>query len=146
MVPIGRDTGFFVRLLENLMAMESVHIWLAHFQDFETFKAYFAEQYEDDDLPVNQFAADQAEDFYDHDWVEASFQKATTLRTLIENHSYADNYIEQVLEEATALEEKNFNALIVADSEQFTAPKTQQTVNYSLYYLGQFKGAKSDYL
>ena len=48
--------------------MDTAHIWLGQFADESALDEYFVEQMDDDDdTPINQFAADQGVPFYDHD-------------------------------------------------------------------------------
>ncbi|MGK7925701.1 MAG: immunity 22 family protein [Spirulina sp.] len=60
--------------------METSHIWLGNFPSADALEKYFAETYDEDDdgTPLNQFAADQGEHFYDSDWVEFSYSQTTT--------------------------------------------------------------------
>ncbi len=121
------------------MTMEFVHIWLGSFQSPKAFEDYLEEQYEDDERSINQFAEDQGERFYDHDWVESNFKVIDNLEELVMLHSYSGSYGEEVLKKAAGLDIEIANAFIMADSEEFTAPKSKQTANYTLHYLGRFK-------
>ena len=73
-------------------------------------------------MPLNQFAADRGVDFYDRDWIEASFQNSANLKQLIAEHSYAEVYLTEVLETAAKLDRDRFNIFIMADFGKFTAP------------------------
>lgn len=67
------------------MSMEISHIWLGKFPSEKALDEYFEEIYDEDneDAPLNQFARDQGENFYDHDWVERSFNNVTRLKDLL---------------------------------------------------------------
>ena len=123
------------------MAMERVHIWLGNFSSHDALEDYLEEHYDEDDdeQPINQFAADQGETFYDHDWVEAGFKEVEDINGLIKGHSYSDIYSEEVLEKAKSLEIKTANTFIMADSGEFSTPQSKQAETYSLYYLGRFR-------
>ncbi|MEM6660815.1 MAG: hypothetical protein AAF666_01440 [Pseudomonadota bacterium] len=52
---------------------QSVHIWAIAAGDAQTFELFLEEQYDEDDVPMNGFAATQGVTYYDHDWQEAYF-------------------------------------------------------------------------
>jgi Immunity protein 22 len=86
------------------MPMEISHIWLERFSSEGDVKAYFEEHYndgnqndEDGQIPISQFAADQGEWFYDHNWIELGFEENHDLRALVARHSYSSDYLEEVL-------------------------------------------------
>ena len=122
------------------MPMEKCHIWLARFASEEALDAYFEENYdkEDDDEPINKFALDQGETFYDHDWVERSFEGGGDLRTLIDGHSYSENYIDEVIKLAGERKIEGANAFIMADRNEFENPKAVEAADYQLWYVGVF--------
>ena len=123
------------------MPMETSHIWVAHFPSEKYLDEYFEEIYdeEDEDTPINRFAEDQGESFYDHDWVERSFCDSGDLKDLIINHSYAEDYIEKVIEIANANNLSGVNTFIMADKEEFSSPKSVDGDKYTIWYLGEFE-------
>ncbi|MCF6199543.1 MAG: immunity 22 family protein [Hyphomicrobiaceae bacterium] len=121
------------------MAMEYSHIWLAQFPSKSSFDDYFNESYEDDETPINLFASEQAELFYDHDWVERSFDASAGLRQLIQHHSYAESYIEKVLRAATSHNIRNANSFIMADRAEFSKPRSITSDSHMIWYLGCYK-------
>ncbi len=123
------------------MAMEYAHIWLARFPSKAAFDDYFNENHEDDDAPINLFASEQNELFYDHDWIEKSFDASASLRQLIQHHSYAESYIEKVLQTATSPKITQANSFIMADRAEFSKPRSIISDNYMIWYLGIHKCA-----
>ena len=128
------------------MPMEISHIWLGRFSSEGDAKAYFAEHYNDGDendedgqIPFSQFAADQGEWFYDHDWLELGFEENRDLRALVARHSYSSDYLEEVLSRANSLGlAGQANTFVVADKAEFNHPRSVETKHYQLWYLGEF--------
>lgn len=123
------------------MPMEISLIWLGDFPSEEYLREYFDENYdeEDDDAPMNKFAEDQGESFYNHDWLEWSYNDSGNLRHLMIHHSYSTDYIEEVMQLATKKELSGINTFIMADKSEFSSPQSIEGETYSLYYIGEFK-------
>jgi hypothetical protein len=121
------------------MPMETSHVWLGMFESEDQLDAYFEEQYEDDDTPINRFAADQGEMYYDHDWVERAFCKSGDLRELLEDASYSDDYIQEVIAAARERGIQSANTFILGDAQEFDDPKAVSATDYRLWYIGRFK-------
>ena len=120
------------------MAMELSHVWLGRFDSEAALDEYFDEQYEDDDAPINAFAADQDEMYYDHDWVEREFHESGDLLTLMDGASYAGDYLENVIHKAGGMGITNANTYILADAGQFSKPKSVNGREYQLWYIGSY--------
>jgi hypothetical protein len=120
------------------MAMETSHIWLGRFPSEAALDAYFEESYGEDDQPINQFAADQGERFYDHDWVERSFDPSGDLRAQIAPHSHSKDYLDRVIELARSRGIVGANVFILADKGEFDRPVSVHAPSHSLWYLGEF--------
>ncbi|MCG8456114.1 MAG: immunity 22 family protein [Holophagales bacterium] len=119
--------------------METVHIWLGVFASEDALDSYFDERmHDDDETPMNDFAADQGKVFYDHDWVERSFGEGGDLRSLIAGHSYSESYLENVVEEAKGKRITRANTFIMADIREFPSPRSADGKDYRLWYLGDF--------
>jgi hypothetical protein len=120
------------------VAIHVTHIWLGRFMSGEAFDAYFEETYSEDDYetPISRFAEDQRVWFYDHDGVECSFNDAGELRSKIEPHSYSESYLDIVMTRATEQGITDANVFIMADQEEFEAPKSVTGADYQLWYLG----------
>ena len=121
------------------MPMELSHIWLGRFSSNQLLDEYFEEQYDDDDAPINAFAADQGESYYDHDWVELGFDESCDLRALIVGASYSSDYLSKVISRASELEITTANTFILADAQQFPEPKSVEGEGYKLWYVGAYK-------
>lgn len=118
--------------------MQQIHIWLGTCDDEASLDAFFEEDYDDDDAPINQFAASQGVTDYDPDWVERGFKPGGSLRELISPHSYAEVYLEDALAHAAGAGLTSANTFILADVELFAAPASVDQGEISLTYLGQF--------
>lgn len=123
------------------MQMEEFHIWLGFFPSEEAINEYFTEIYseENDDIPINKFAEDQGESFYDHDWLEYSYKDSDNLKILIEGHSYYEDYIDKIIMAARKLGISSANVFIMIDNKEITDPKSIEGDGYKLWYLGIFK-------
>lgn len=120
--------------------MEVSHVWLGKFPNEASLEEYLEETIRDDDVtPMNVFAKSQGEVFYDHDWVEASFEVSDQLRSLIEGHSYSSDYIDEVISFANANGIENANTFILADVNEFKDPKSVHGQDVCLWYVGKFK-------
>jgi hypothetical protein len=120
------------------MAMERSHIWVGTFPSEQSLADYFKESYseDDDDKPINRFAQDQGELFYDHDWVERGFRKIDDIRELIINFSYYEDYIDDVVEAIVKNKIADPNTFIVADKDEFKSPRSIEGADYKIWYLG----------
>lgn len=96
--------------------------------------------YADDagETPINKFAQEQGETFYDDDSVERSFNDAGDLQALIKGHSNSKNYIENVMSLAASQELLKVNVFVMADKEEFDSPRSVNGERYTLWYLGEF--------
>src|SRR5262245_41484337 len=120
------------------MPMEVSHIWLGQFSR-EVLDRYFEEHYGDDDAPLSQFADEQGETRYDHDWVEMSCPyELESVRSLVEGHSYSASYLDLVLAKAAELGITEVNVFILADRGEFSRPRSVSGPGYRLWYLGEF--------
>jgi hypothetical protein len=121
------------------MPMEVSHIWLGQFS--REVLDYFEEHYRDrgDDDPLSQFAGEQGETWYDHDWVEIScLYELQSVRSLVDGHSYSASYLDLVLAKAAELGITEVNVFILADKGEFSRPRSVSGTGYRLWYLGEF--------
>ena len=123
--------------------MATAHIWLGQFASEAALDEYFTERLDDDDdVPINQFAADQGITFYDHDWVEYSYNSSRDLQTLMAGHSYASSYSQKVMEavcDRTEFRHIRANTFIMADHTEIPNPRSCQQPTYTLWYVGTFE-------
>jgi len=122
------------------MAMEISHIWLGNFSSKEDYLDYMEEIYsEDDDAPINKFAADQKVGFYDMDWEESFFDDSQDLRRLVSLGSYSKDYIDDVIRDAQLKNIDSANTFIIIDKNEIPTPISIKNDGYSLMYLGEYK-------
>ena len=84
---------------------ETSHFWVGHFPDGRRVGKYFAETYDedDDDMPISQFARDQGERFYDHDFMEYGFSKAAkSIEKLAKGYSFHEQWSAELARRAAA--------------------------------------------
>ena len=122
-------------------------IWVGNFESEARLDAYFEENYDEDDAPISEFAADMGVSFYDHDFLESSFHQTSTddIAIILEGHSGCDS--EAVLSQAQVafVAHKTFvnAATLVLNDErdfpQFQNPKSIAKPGASLFYLGRFE-------
>lgn len=104
--------------------MEHCHLWLARFADRAEVDDYFEETVPyPDDAPINRFAADQGERFYDHDWVFTEFREDGDLGMILETVRAPAGTGDAVRAAAAVL---GFvpNALIAADEGEIDDPRS----------------------
>ena len=89
-------------------------------------------------MPINAFAADQDELCYDHDWVECEFFIPDDLRILMDNASYAADYVDEVIAKANSIGVANANTYILADAAEFSKPISVDRSGYRLCYIGTY--------
>jgi hypothetical protein len=119
-----------------------VTVWLGRFASEERLEAYFEETYgddEDDERPISEFAREQDETFYDHDFVERSFREATSsVRALLRGHSYASSFIAPVESRACELGLSDLNAVVLVWDRQVKSPRSVRGPDYELQCIGTF--------
>lgn len=114
------------------------HIWLGQFGSGAPEK-YFVQEYVDDDTPQSQFGAEQEQHSFDYDFVEISFPNdPLTVHDLVDGHSYSESYIEAVIQKATELGITEVNVFVLANKDQFDAPRSVVGPGYKLWYLGEY--------
>jgi len=114
----------------------SVDIWLGTIATHERYEHYLAEEY-DDDAAISEFAADQEQQFYDHDFVEASFHEShAALRELLSRHSFSSSYIPAAERVDCAL--AGANVVILTFGDTIERPRAVKKPGVELAYLGRF--------
>jgi hypothetical protein len=121
---------------------ESVDIWVGSFPSEERLTKYVEETYseKDDNAPISQFAADMAQSFYDHDFMERGFlPKATAnFRTLIGRHSFSASYFDAAHAAFNKLGPREVDTCVMMWGNEIKNPKSIKKKAYSLYYIGRF--------
>src|SRR5689334_6224566 len=104
----------------------AVDIWVCRFPSAQAAEAYFEETYaeeledaeepEDDDRPISQFAGDMGQVSYDHDFMErGEFREppVSDLGAALAGHSYAASYLAKAVEAFGAGPSVPFNAVLL---------------------------------
>ena len=124
-----------------MASKQQVQIWIGRFESTAP-KDYFAAQYTEDDAPINQFAAEQGEHYFDYDWVEISyfdFEKADEVRSFVDGHSFSEQYINDVCKRAESLGLLEINVFVVCIKQgEFDSPRSASGDGYRLEYIGSF--------
>ncbi len=121
---------------------ETSHFWLGRFSDEKRAAAYIDEVYDEEDedrdhTPLSEFARDQGEKWYNHDYMECSFDKdATSVSNLIEGASYSEQWAAELSRRATADALNTINLLIFINKDQIDEPRSAEGNGYSLHYMG----------
>jgi hypothetical protein len=114
------------------------HIWIGQFRP-DSPDTYFVQEYVDDESPHCQFAAEQGDICFDYDFVEISFPNdPRPIREFVDGHSYSEFYLDAVVQKAAALGVTEANVFVLANKEEFTAPRSVVGPGYKLWYLGEF--------
>ncbi|HLO98297.1 MAG TPA: immunity 22 family protein [Fimbriimonas sp.] len=114
----------------------TVDLWVGNFASREEFDQYFKETYNDDDGPINQFAADQGETFYDHDFVDLEFyDQPQSVDVIVPRLSYGESFSGEAVPAAETLGIGSVNCVLADYDNQFESPKS---VPGKLTYLGKF--------
>lgn len=117
----------------------TVDIWVGYFPTEADLDAYLEESDRGDDEPISRFAADQAADFYDHDFVEASFHKQPgDFAQLIAGHSAEKSYFAAASAAYQQRSSGETNVVILAFGREFENPQLVVGDGYRLHYLGEF--------
>ncbi len=119
---------------------ETSHFWVGHFPDGRRVDKYFAEQYEDDGSPVSEFARDQGERWYDHDFMESGFSKgAKSILKLVKGYSYYEQWAEELARRAADAGLTGVNMFVFISKDQIEKPRSVKGDGYWLHYLGTIK-------
>ncbi|HET7489221.1 MAG TPA: immunity 22 family protein [Acidimicrobiales bacterium] len=124
---------------------EVVDVWLGRFADKAAADTYFEETYDDpaddEEQPISPFAADMAETFYDHDFMEWQFHPhgVSDLRTALADHSFSSSYVSSVVSAAAPLTEPDpVNVVLLVWGREIETPISVRTPAMSLVYVGRF--------
>lgn len=130
------------------MALQDIHVWLGRFDSMDRWQDYLEEHYDEDrdDLPLNQFAADQGEVFYDDDWIEYHFSdeppagsERAWLTQLLSGFSYTHSFLDAVIADALRAPLAGVNAVIGIDEEEIPNPRSVDGDGYELRFVGRYQ-------
>ncbi len=118
---------------------ETVAIWLGRFPSEKKLEKYMAERYSDDDAkPISAFAADQGQVFYDHDFLEFGFRRASSARELLRGASFSTSYLGHVEAAWHSQDLSGVNTVILVWNSEIESPRSVHSREYDLTYLGTF--------
>ncbi|MBC8066217.1 MAG: immunity 22 family protein [Chlorobia bacterium] len=117
-----------------------VDVWVGFIKSKRDFNAYIKEFYGDDDETISQFAEDQGETFYDHDFVEAEhFGKPKELREVLKPLSHSSGFIDEAARIASSVITFIPNCVFADYDHQFKNPRSVENGGISFMYLGRFE-------
>jgi hypothetical protein len=119
---------------------EVVDVWVGQFPSEKAADSYFAETYSRR-RPISQFAADMAERFYDHDFVEREFlpEGISDLSHALAGHSFSSSYLADVIAAASGADlPAALNTVLLVWGREIEAPVSVRTPHMSLVYIGRF--------
>lgn len=93
-----------------------VSLWLGSVVSKTEFEGYFAEHYDDDDddAPINEFARDLGQAFYDHDLQELAWHPAPRpINALLAGHSWAESFVDAVIVACREADLNEANAVVL---------------------------------
>lgn len=101
---------------------------------------YLKETYGDDDRPISRLAEDMEESFYDHDFLEHSFNDTPgrPLEARLSNHSFSTSYADAAQAAFDSAPTEDFNTVLLVWGAQFRNPVSINGDGYWLHYLGRF--------
>lgn len=122
--------------------METSHFWLGHFASEKRVADYLVEVYDEEDedrehTPLSQFACDQGETWYDHDFLEHGFQEnAPSVEDLVDGYSYSEQWSAELARRAAEGGLTQVNTLVFISEDQIQKPRSAEGDGYRLHYLG----------
>ena len=121
---------------------ETSHFWLGRFPSMKRLAAYFAEVYGEDDeddepTAVSEFARDQGESWYDHDFLEYGYSETcTSVEELVTGYSYHEQWRAELAERARHAGLAVSNTVVFISEDQISQPRSVDGAGYELQYLG----------
>jgi hypothetical protein len=120
---------------------ETSHFWIGRFPSIERLAEYFAETYDDDDegdaTPISQFAQDQDETWYDHDYLEYVFGDAGAgVEVLVSGASYHKQWQSELAQRAAAATVSGQNTVVFISQDQIEHARSVVGDDYELRYVG----------
>lgn len=121
---------------------QTSHFWLGQFPNEERVAEYVAEVYDDDDedrehTPLSQFARDQGEPWYDHDFMEHGFEEnAKSVEDLVNGYSYYEQWSAELARRAAEAGLTKVNMLLFISKDEIEKPRSVEGDGYNLHYMG----------
>lgn len=116
-------------------------VWLADFSTAEQFSAYLEERYDERNVgsPLSAFAAESGIAWYDHDFLEADYrQPPLAIAELLKPFSYAESFVQAVVERATTAEIARAHAAILLYDFEYAPAGGLVPANSTVSFLGNF--------
>jgi hypothetical protein len=89
---------------------------------------------------LSQFARDQGEKWYDHDFMEHGYKKnVKSVEDLVNGYSYFEQWSAELARRAAEAGLTNANMLVFISKDQIDKPQSVEGDGYSLRYLGTIK-------
>ncbi|MFW2383273.1 MAG: immunity 22 family protein, partial [Acidimicrobiales bacterium] len=123
------------------MAHEDQLVWVGSFASAARFSSYVDERLNrGEGTPLSEFAQDQGETWYDHDWIEVCFGDSGPVgpAALIRRLSFSDRYASSAIAEAERQRIGPVNGAITINASAITNPTSVSGVGYDLHFLGSF--------
>ena len=98
------------------------------------------ERYFDDDGegPLSDFADDQGETFYDHDFLESGFRLSRSDAEILRGHSFSNSYVARVEQAMQSHGMTDANSVILVWRGEIGTPRSVAGSDYKLTFLGTF--------
>lgn len=124
------------------MLINDAHVWIGKFESEDSLEEYMEETYHEEieDGPISRFAADQKENWYDHDLVYAEFCGDVGPRKLIDCWEFSEEAVNTVSAAIEKLGAAGANVCFIADKAEFSKGYSHKGDNYEVWYVGQFDG------
>lgn len=120
----------------------TVDIWVGQIDSESRFESYLEDQYDNDDLPVNEFCADMGAMHYDHDRIEAEYHgdAPVAVDDVLADCSWSGSYAEQAYAAYQSRRARigSVNTTILLFGPAFERPRDARRDGVALYYLGRF--------
>lgn len=128
---------------------ERAHQWVGYFPSEKRFLKFMEETYNDDDeVPLSEFAASQGTTWYDHDWLEFSYEPEKSIEQYLNgaDWKYGDGEAERLIKLATDTHMKKINTYITfyeysknVRDEGCPGQNSFKGKDFELIYLGRYK-------
>ena len=119
---------------------DTSHFWVGRFPKLVA-ESYFAEMYDENDpdrkhTPLSMFARDQGVKWYDHDFLEYGWGRASMIRKLVKGSSYSEQWADELARRVEAAGLTGINWFAFIRKSEIKKPKTVRYHLYWLHYLG----------
>lgn len=122
---------------------EHSDFWLGSFPSERRAYEYFEEMYNDEDedreyTPLSEFAKDQEQNWYDHDFIEYGFNNSvSSIKELVEGYSYSEQYAEELEKRCEERKLVGINFFLFITVCEIAKPKSVITDEFKLHYVGK---------